>query len=147
MKEQTFKVGDRVAFGLKPSTHGTIKSADHGMYLVEWDEFGVTLHGAASLIHLDPPLTIARQAVLDAVKDCPESSNTLRKMFPDVFKEQESKEPLHLANSHDWTSILYRGYDHAPHGLSERCLIVDERFRMEVTEHEGRTILTFFKKS
>jgi hypothetical protein len=58
-----------------------------------------------------------------------------------VYFEFNSSYELSMASE-----PLYIGNGHAPEELRKKCLIVSPRYKMDVNEHNGKTILTFIKK-
>lgn len=63
----------------------------------------------------------------------------------------EEEQPFEFQPEHHLSAAtsgypLFIGKSYAPDGLQMKCLIVHRDCRMEVREHDGRTILTFYPK-
>lgn len=95
-------------------------------------------------------LKIDKARVLKAAAKCSTANVTLRTLFPEAF-EPEKPEPFHFGETYDlgygWRNgPIAIGLGCAPLDLRNKSLVVDRDFRMETTEHNGHTILTFYRK-
>ena len=92
---------------------------------------------------------VEKSFILEAHKEaCSDWKRKIEREFPEVFKKLEfdfQREHLVSVDSDD-SRPLYIGNGHAPEGLNYRCLVVNEKFKMSVTEERGRQIITFTKK-
>ncbi len=73
----------------------------------------------------------------------------LKKKFPDLFKpkEIEFKEYFKTsATQDDSNEAFYIGRGHAPVGLVNKCLILQEGVSVKVQKNGGRTVLVFSKE-
>lgn len=93
-------------------------------------------------------LKIDKARVLEAAAKCSTANAMLRTLFPEAF-EPEKPEPFCFGDEYeldwDWRNgPIAIGLGCAPLDLRYKSLVVNRDFRMETTEHNGRTILTFY---
>lgn len=99
---------------------------------------------------MNDELKITKAAVLEAASKCSTAKATLQVLFPDAFKP--SDEPFKFGGATWTTAVAYSqgplmvADSSAPHDLKGRCLFVCPGWEMRQQEHEGRTILTFYRK-
>jgi hypothetical protein len=98
----------------------------------------------ATVLESTPPqtLSITIDRVKEAMKTSPEAKAALESLFPEV----KDPEPVEFGpgNFNDKTGrvVLTAAYISAPPGMERKCLGVDPEYRMEVSEYEGRQILS-----
>lgn len=91
-------------------------------------------------------LEITKEKVLEAAAKCSTAKATLQVLFPEAFETQAHDFGQELKITTSCESPLYIGDGLAPHGLSRKCLIVNEDYKMEVKTYAGNKILIFTKK-
>lgn len=92
-------------------------------------------------------LNITPERVKQAAQENPESANTLKTLFPEVFKNEPFKfgRNYMIGTSYGGTPLMI-GLGLAPDGLEKKCLVLNSDFTMETMEHVGATILIFREK-
>lgn len=93
-------------------------------------------------------VNITVEAIRELAQKHPEVAEDLKVLCPDAFTEPGPFEfsPKHTLSSGSTSHPLFIGSAYAPSGLALKCLVVHRDWRMETQEHDGRTILTFYRK-
>ena len=93
-------------------------------------------------------VTIVRtEAIRELAQKHPDAAEDLKALCPDAFKPEPFEfAPTHTLSSGSTSYPLFIGSAYAPSGLALKCLVVHRDCRMETQEHEGHTILTFYRK-
>lgn len=90
---------------------------------------------------------ITTEAIRELAKKHPGVIEDLKALCPDAFPEPiKFEDGMELWSSAAGVPCLLIGTGLAPEGLEMRCLVVTSGYRMEMQEHNGYTILTFYRK-
>jgi hypothetical protein len=92
-------------------------------------------------------LNITPERVKQAAQENPEAANTLKTLFPEVFKNEpfDFGRKYTICGSTGGTPLAI-GMGLAPNGMEGKCLVLNEYFTMETMERCGVTILIFREK-
>ena len=93
-------------------------------------------------------IKIKKERILKAAKNCNQTKQVLRTLFPEVFEEDyfdfsNCEHVLTYEISDDFP--LYIGQLYMPNGLFNKCLVVNNNYELQVGDKKGKTILTFKK--
>lgn len=91
-------------------------------------------------------VNITAEAIRELAQKHPEAAEDLKALCPDAFPE-----PFDFGYDYTLSTTFEGGplaiaHGLAPKGMTLRCLVLSWQFRMETQEHDGCTILTFYKK-
>lgn len=90
---------------------------------------------------------ITAEAIRELAQKHPEAAEALKAMCPDAFPEPFRFGEQYTLSQTVWDDgPLFIGHGFAPDALSLKCLILSRNWRMKTQEHDGRTILTFYRK-
>lgn len=85
-------------------------------------------------------LEITKEKVLEAASKCSQAKETLKTLFPECFKEIDEIEPFTITGFNNG-NFIFIGDSLAPEGFKNRCFILNDEYRWELTENEGYQIL------
>lgn len=154
MTKPKFKIGDRVRRINHSTTFASIGELGTVMDVssvpeVRYDNGNsARINSQDNLELIQPAMTQPTlEQVRDAAKTSPEARKALEKLFPEIMEPEPFEfGASHSINTYMISPVLYIGTSDTPPGLSDKCIIVHPDYRMEASEHRGRTILTFYKK-
>ncbi len=91
-------------------------------------------------------VNITAEAIRELANRHPEAAEDIKALCPEAFPEPFTFSPRHTLSSSSTSYPLFIGSAYAPSGLALKCLVVHRDCRMEVREHDGRTLLVFYPK-
>lgn len=93
-------------------------------------------------------VNIAAEAIRELAKRHPGAAEDIKALCPDVFVDPG---PFEFQREHHLSAAtsgypLFIGNSYAPDSLRMRYLVVHRDCRMEIREHDGRTLLVLYPK-
>lgn len=88
-------------------------------------------------------LSITKEKVLEAADKCPQAKETLKTLFPEVFKELNIES---FKLSTDGSNMIYIADSHAPKGMRFQCFGLNSCYEWKMETNGNITLLIPTKK-